>query len=355
MTMAASVPSWDLIKTVNSDDEDIPNYDESSSSEEEFQPKQEKKSDAKKIKKGKDFDDDFEYVACVGDYNADPWKSDIQKYIKRKAKSKTDDKIALIRQGKGNTIKTFIIFKQLLFNVYNFYDDHLCINLISLIPLTGELSDDDDAEDEVDENILSEDELVKDAIRVKEADRKRKMRKKEDKEVADPTLGMGEDFFDESFPMEPAQSFHEMNLSRPLMKAIASMNFVHPTPIQSATIPVALLGRDICGCAATGTGKTAAFMLPVMERLLYRPKANSTTRVLCLVPTRELGVQVKIIAIFTVVVDFHFKLSDFIKFLLCLSTIFIHSNNQFLPFVFCRFIKLLSSCHSLPASQLDSR
>ena len=70
------------------------------------------------------------------------------------------------------------------------------------------------------------------------------------------------------------------------------MRFVHPTPIQSATIPVALLGRDICGCAATGTGKTAAYMLPVLERLLYRPKELAVTRVLVLVPTRELGVQV---------------------------------------------------------------
>jgi len=254
----ASAPSWDLIKTLNSDDEDVPNYEESSSSEEEFQPKQEKKSEIKKKdRKGKDFDEEFDYVACVGDYNADPWKSDIQKYIKRKAKSKTDDKIALIRKDKG------------------------------------ELTDDDEAEDEVDDNILSEDELVKDAIRTKEADRKRKLRKKGGKdEKIDPTLGMGEDFFDESFPMEPAKSFQEMNLSRPLMKAIASMNFSHPTPIQSATIPVALLGRDICGCAATGTGKTAAFMVPVMERLLYRPKAAAVTRVLCLVPTRELGVQV---------------------------------------------------------------
>lgn len=88
-------------------------------------------------------------------------------------------------------------------------------------------------------------------------------------------------------------SFYQMNLSRPLMKGIAAMNFVHPTPIQSATIPVALLGRDICGCAATGTGKTAAYMLPILERLLYRPHSGlSLTRILVLVPTRELGVQV---------------------------------------------------------------
>jgi ATP-dependent RNA helicase DDX27 len=70
------------------------------------------------------------------------------------------------------------------------------------------------------------------------------------------------------------------------------MNFVTPTPVQAATIPVALLGRDVCGCAATGTGKTAAFMLPVLERLLFKPSSAALTRVLVLVPTRELGVQV---------------------------------------------------------------
>lgn len=52
------------------------------------------------------------------------------------------------------------------------------------------------------------------------------------------------------------------------------------------------IGRDICGCAATGTGKTAAYMLPTLERLLYRPSGDVITRVLVLVPTRELGVQV---------------------------------------------------------------
>ena len=99
-------------------------------------------------------------------------------------------------------------------------------------------------------------------------------------------------FFEDSPVYDETASFATMNLSRPLLKAILEMKFVHPTPIQAATIPVALLGRDICGCAATGTGKTAAYMLPVLERLLYRPKEVSVTRVLVLVPTRELGVQV---------------------------------------------------------------
>jgi ATP-dependent RNA helicase DDX27 len=77
------------------------------------------------------------------------------------------------------------------------------------------------------------------------------------------------------------------------LQAITAMNFVHPTPIQASAIPVGLLGRDICGCAATGTGKTAAYMLPTLERLLFKPRgAMAVTRVLALVPTRELGVQV---------------------------------------------------------------
>lgn len=87
-------------------------------------------------------------------------------------------------------------------------------------------------------------------------------------------------------------SFHEMNLSRPLMKALTAINFVQPTPIQAATVPIALLGKDVYACAATGTGKTAAFMLPILERLLYKPKQSPVTRVLVLVPTRELAVQV---------------------------------------------------------------
>merc|ERR1719412_2151193 len=101
-----------------------------------------------------------------------------------------------------------------------------------------------------------------------------------------------EEYFDSAPVYNQSDSFYTMNLSRPLLKAIEELKFVHPTPIQAATIPVALLGRDICGCAATGTGKTAAYLLPVLERLLFRSKAESVTRVLVLVPTRELGVQV---------------------------------------------------------------
>ncbi|GBN06278.1 putative ATP-dependent RNA helicase DDX27, partial [Araneus ventricosus] len=101
-----------------------------------------------------------------------------------------------------------------------------------------------------------------------------------------------DEIFGNEVQYDPSMTFQQMNLSRPLQKAITTMNFLHPTPIQAATIPVALMGKDIYGCAATGTGKTAAFMLPVLERLLFKPKDKPVSRVLVLLPTRELAVQV---------------------------------------------------------------
>ncbi|KAG6522394.1 hypothetical protein ZIOFF_019534 [Zingiber officinale] len=88
-----------------------------------------------------------------------------------------------------------------------------------------------------------------------------------------------------------ANSFLELNLSRPLVRACEALGYQKPTPIQAACIPLALTGRDICGSAITGSGKTAAFSLPVLERLLFRPKRIHAIRVLILTPTRELAAQ----------------------------------------------------------------
>ena len=88
-----------------------------------------------------------------------------------------------------------------------------------------------------------------------------------------------------------SHSFQDLNLSRPLIKACDVLGFVAPTPIQSACIPLALSGRDICGSATTGSGKTAAFALPMIDRLLYRSRRVAVTRCLILSPTRELAVQ----------------------------------------------------------------
>ncbi|GAW03679.1 DEAD-domain-containing protein [Lentinula edodes] len=101
-------------------------------------------------------------------------------------------------------------------------------------------------------------------------------------------------YFDsEVGPSDAHESFLTMNISRPIIKSLTTLGFHHPTPIQAATIPVALLGKDIVGGAQTGSGKTAAFIIPMLERLLYREKGKkaAATRCLILVPTRELAVQ----------------------------------------------------------------
>ncbi|KAK4631438.1 ATP-dependent RNA helicase DRS1 [Fulvia fulva] len=88
-----------------------------------------------------------------------------------------------------------------------------------------------------------------------------------------------------------ATAFHAMNLSRPILKGLASVGFDKPTPIQMKAVPVALEGKDLVGGAVTGSGKTAAFLIPILERLLFRPKRTATTRVAILMPTRELALQ----------------------------------------------------------------
>src|SRR4051812_45301858 len=99
-----------------------------------------------------------------------------------------------------------------------------------------------------------------------------------------------------------AEGFKALGLADPLVKAVAALGYEEPTPIQSATIPLMLSGRDLLGQAATGTGKAAAFALPLIQQLLgapaERPAGNKKTAAsvrtqgLVLVPTRELAMQV---------------------------------------------------------------
>jgi ATP-dependent RNA helicase DDX27 len=95
-----------------------------------------------------------------------------------------------------------------------------------------------------------------------------------------------------TIPPNQPTTFSQLHLSRVLLRAIQSLGFETPTPIQNEAIPHALKGRDILGSAVTGSGKTAAYLLPVLERLLHRDKRTPATRVLILVPTRELAQQI---------------------------------------------------------------
>jgi ATP-dependent RNA helicase RhlE len=85
-------------------------------------------------------------------------------------------------------------------------------------------------------------------------------------------------------------SFSKFDLHPTLLKGVASLGFENPTPIQADAIPPALAGKDVLACAMTGSGKTAAFLLPILQRLLDKPRG--TTRALVLAPTRELAAQI---------------------------------------------------------------
>lgn len=88
-------------------------------------------------------------------------------------------------------------------------------------------------------------------------------------------------------------TFEELNLSAPVLRAVREAGYTVPSPIQAAAIPPVLAGRDLMGCAQTGTGKTAAFGLPMLDRLAAaKPKKPGAVRALILTPTRELALQI---------------------------------------------------------------
>ncbi len=90
-------------------------------------------------------------------------------------------------------------------------------------------------------------------------------------------------------------SFQDLNLIEPIQRALKTAGYTKPTPIQVQSIPLALQGRDLLACAQTGTGKTAAFALPILQMLNDQQPANSRrrpVRALILAPTRELAIQI---------------------------------------------------------------
>jgi superfamily II DNA/RNA helicase len=89
---------------------------------------------------------------------------------------------------------------------------------------------------------------------------------------------------------EPASGFAQFNFDPQLQRGIRAAGFEEPRPVQVEAVPAALEGRDVLGLAQTGTGKTAAFAMPAIQRLLMRP--GDGPRVLIVAPTRELAAQI---------------------------------------------------------------
>ena len=90
-------------------------------------------------------------------------------------------------------------------------------------------------------------------------------------------------------------SFEKLNLIEPVLRALKAEGYIQPTPIQEQAIPILLQRRDLLGCAQTGTGKTAAFAIPILQLLhqdeLY-VKGPAGIKTLILTPTRELAIQI---------------------------------------------------------------
>uniref|UniRef100_A0A8C0Z9P5 Probable ATP-dependent RNA helicase DDX27 n=1 Tax=Cyanistes caeruleus TaxID=156563 RepID=A0A8C0Z9P5_CYACU len=197
---------------------------------------------------------DFSVDFVFGEAEAggeDAWTAALRQLRAKKAATTLDEKIEKVRQKRKLQVRVFLVSEK----------TGMCLSIPS--KECEDCSRDD-------EDVESEYSLDDESIFTTEA----------------------ESFFEDASQYDDKLSFQDMNLSRPLLKAITALGFKQPTPIQKACIPVGLLGKDICACAATGTGKTAAFILPVLERLIYKPRQAPITRVLVLVPTRELGIQV---------------------------------------------------------------
>ena len=92
-------------------------------------------------------------------------------------------------------------------------------------------------------------------------------------------------------------TFKDLNIIPSIMEGLSKANYTNPTPIQEQAIPAVLAGRDLLGCAQTGTGKTAAFSVPIIQLLSERSKGQGSKsarhiRSLILTPTRELAIQI---------------------------------------------------------------
>uniref|UniRef100_F7DYE8 RNA helicase n=1 Tax=Xenopus tropicalis TaxID=8364 RepID=F7DYE8_XENTR len=265
----------DLIGTIQEEDEG-PEEAESDEEEEEQKIVLGKKKKQQQSGRSGDFNADFVFGERDGQSD-DSWvMADVMKQLKKRVATSLDEKIETVRRKRKNQEKAekAKLAEKSEEEVKSEEEES---------EKEEEQKEEEEEEEESEDEFSSEEESVltkADTLRVKEKKKKRK------------GAGDSSGFFEDASQYDENLTFQEMNLSRPLLKAISAMSFTQPTPIQKACIPIGLLGKDICACAATGTGKTAAFMLPVLERLIYKPREAPVTRVLVLVPTRELGIQV---------------------------------------------------------------
>jgi ATP-dependent RNA helicase DDX27 len=141
----------------------------------------------------------------------------------------------------------------------------------------GNSSDEESEEEQDEEEVQEEIQLLQS---IKERDQNNDADGDEDLDAAALEAAYFDTKGSEEAEEAAGKTFSDMQLSRPIMRAIENLGFTKPTPIQRIAVPTALTGKDVCASAQTGSGKTAAFLLPILERLLYREKRVAVTRVL---------------------------------------------------------------------------
>lgn len=157
---------------------------------------------------------------------------------------------------------------------------------------------DSDDDEEQQEEVVDQTDVVEEEARLQSALKDGKEGAKSREELVNELeRKKAEEFFEsdpfaaQEFAKTKFETFADLKLSRPIMRAITQVGFEKPTPIQQRAIPVALTGKDICASAQTGSGKTAAFLLPILERLQFRSRRVQSTRVMIICPVRELATQ----------------------------------------------------------------
>nr|CCA14359.1 DEAD/DEAH box RNA helicase putative [Albugo laibachii Nc14] len=157
-------------------------------------------------------------------------------------------------------------------------------------------SDEDDEEISDKPDLVEEEAKLQEALQSKQLHAKNKSEPEQDEEERVKALAFFENNpFVSSGNMKVSaikvDTFADFKLSRPILRALNQMELTKPTLIQEYAIPMALLGKDICASAQTGSGKTAAFLLPILERLQLRTRRIAATRVIIICPVRELATQ----------------------------------------------------------------
>ncbi|RQM16165.1 hypothetical protein DD237_005336 [Peronospora effusa] len=153
-------------------------------------------------------------------------------------------------------------------------------------------SDDEEKPEREEEDVVVEEDRLQSALKNNKNDqlsREELVDALEKKKAAE--FFESDPFAAQEFAKTKFETFADLKLSRPIMRAISHIGFEKPTPIQQRAIPIALTGKDICASAQTGSGKTAAFLLPILERLQFRSRRVQSTRVMIICPVRELATQ----------------------------------------------------------------